>query len=88
MLRVKNYSLFQADLFAAGIVIFTLANRHLSFKRDKKDDKLYKFIIEEKLDQFWEVHNNYSKSKCLCSSPLVEDYISKELKNLLCFREC
>jgi len=45
------------------------------YKGATKEDQLYKFIFEEKFDEYWK--------KILKKFKLPEDFISNELKNLL-----
>lgn len=58
-----SYSVEKADLFAAGIVLFTLVTGHMPFASAMRDDKMYSFYIENQQQDFWKFHKKVMKRK-------------------------
>jgi serine/threonine protein kinase len=48
------------DLFALGVVLFTMYKLVYPFGNENAEEsnKIYKFIIEGRLDKFWNMHRN------------------------------
>ena len=47
------YDARKSDIFALGIIIFALLLGRLPFEYANPENKLYKLIIEDKIDEFW-----------------------------------
>jgi serine/threonine-protein kinase GIN4 len=72
-----SYSAEKADLFAAGIVLFTLVTGHMPFASAMKDDKMYSFYIQNQRQAFWKFHKSVMKRKD------TDFKFSKEFMNLI-----
>lgn len=75
VLEGSSYRGEEADLFAAGVILFILATQHPPFIRAEPEDRYYKSIISNQWDQFWEVH---------ADSKLSTEFIDM-LSKMLCF---
>ena len=52
----KPYQGVSVDLFALGVILFTMRSGHQPFKvKANKDDALYRYFTEHRLDQFWKI---------------------------------
>lgn len=51
-----NYKGFQADIFAAGVVLFIMYNGTPPFLSTKPHDKIYKLIKDKNFIKFWSLH--------------------------------
>ena len=49
-----NYDGTQTDLFAAGVILFTVVLGHFPFKVASKSDQYYSLIYQDKFDEYWE----------------------------------
>jgi serine/threonine protein kinase len=58
-----TFSVEKADLFAAGIVLFTLVAGHMPFASATKEDQMYNLIIQNQQDNFWRFHQKMMKKK-------------------------
>ena len=68
----KTYNGKQVDIFSLGVLLFISVLGFFPFREATKDDYFYKFILEGRIDKYWE---KLSDSKC--------DHLSAEFKNLL-----
>ena len=68
--KTSTYSGIKVDIFNLGVVLFYLVNRDFGFLNSNMSDN-YKYIIEEKIDLFW----NSIKSN-------VKNGVSEEFKKL------
>lgn len=73
VLKGKEYSGQAADLFAAGVILFTMVTCVEPFKEATKNDDYYSFFTKNEPEKFWEKHQ---------SSPQFPA-LSEELKELL-----
>lgn len=88
VLEGSSYRGDEADLFAAAVILFILATQHPPFIRAEPEDRYYKSIVNNRWEQFWEVHSdaNLSKdfidmlSKMLCLDP-TERLTIQEIKD-------
>jgi serine/threonine protein kinase len=53
----EAYSATQADLFAAGMILFLMVVGHMPFSQADKNDDLYKLRREDDFDAFWNFHS-------------------------------
>ena len=51
----ESYDPFKADIFALGVVLFIMVSGSLPFESATKEDVLYKLIIEENFEEFWQI---------------------------------
>ena len=51
-----GYSGEQADIFAAGVILFFLVFRTIPFREAKPTDSVYKCIVNNRIDLFWRWH--------------------------------
>lgn len=51
-----KYTGYQADIFAAGIVLFIMYNGTPPFFSTKPDDRVYKLIKDKNFAKFWNLH--------------------------------
>ena len=64
----QPYKGTEVDVFAMGVVLFTLLSGHIPFHSAKKSDKRYSLIMNGDTISFWKMHskgkipNFYSKS--------------------------
>jgi hypothetical protein len=56
------YSGLQADLFAAGVILFVIYSGTPPFLSTKKQDKIYRLIRENNFDKFWSIHEKKKKN--------------------------
>ena len=49
------------DVFALGVVLFTMIVGHPPFHEATSDDTLYKCIALKKTDKFWKYHSKQCK---------------------------
>lgn len=72
----KKYSPGKADVFSLGVLLFTMVACMHPFKEmASKDDERYKYLLESKLDEFWE-----PALEKLC---LKEKLLSDEFRDLV-----
>lgn len=77
-LEGEKYDPKQGDLFASAIVLFTMMLGHRPFGIASKRDKLYKLIIKENWELFWDIHLKYNKSRVTKS---FKDLFQKMVSN-------
>ena len=53
ILAKQSYTGAQVDIFAAGVILFTIAARRLPFIDALSSDRCYKHIAENNFEQFW-----------------------------------
>jgi serine/threonine protein kinase len=73
-----EYTGLQADLFAAGVILFIMYNGTPPFMCTKPTDKIYKLIKDQSFAKFWSLHE---KKKPLGFYPdsfkrLVNEFLS------------
>ena len=76
ILMEYEYDPKQSDLFSAAITLFILIANHSPFKQAKKDDWLYKLIINKNYDEFWRFHSSYQGKNIDFSDDFKELFIS------------
>lgn len=54
MLKGENYNAIKAEIFSLGVVAFALLTGTYGFTKATENDKLYKYIIENKIDEYIE----------------------------------
>ena len=57
IIECKIYNGMKADIFALGVVLFYIVIGKLPFEQAYIQDKDYKLIIIDKIDEFWEENN-------------------------------
>jgi serine/threonine protein kinase len=72
-MEAGNYTGIQADIFAAGVVLFIMHTGSPPFLSTKPHDRIYKMIKEKNFTKFWQLHEK--------SKPL--NFFSPEFKRLL-----
>jgi hypothetical protein len=55
-MELGNYTGFQADIFAVGVVLFVIYNGTPPFLSTKSHDKIYKLIKDKNFTKFWSLH--------------------------------
>ena len=53
----KPYKGADVDLFAAGIVLFTIMSGHPPIRTATRDDDFYRLILANKINIFWKGHS-------------------------------
>ena len=77
----NSYSDEQADLFAAGIILFTMVAGHMPFSKAKSEDKIYNLLYQGDFCTFWAFHQ-----KMMTKKLNKADYtFSKEFINLMSY---
>jgi serine/threonine protein kinase len=56
-----NYTGIQADIFAAGVIIFIMFNGTPPFLSTKPHDRIYKLIKDKNFQKFWQLHEKNKK---------------------------
>jgi serine/threonine protein kinase len=51
-----NYTGYQADIFAAGVVLFIMYNGTPPFLSTKSHDRIYKLVNDKNFAKFWTLH--------------------------------
>ena len=51
-----KYTGLQADIFAAGVILFVMYNGTPPFMSTKPIDKIYKLIKDKNFAKFWSLH--------------------------------
>ena len=74
-----KYSSYSADIFALGICLFVMISGHMPFTVAKSTDSMYKLIIEERHDEFWNFHQGLKKSKTEAYSASFRDLLQSML---------
>jgi len=59
----RAFSVENADLFAAGIVLFTLVTGHMPFANASTTDEAYSFFIQKQQSTFWRFHKKIMRNK-------------------------
>lgn len=57
LLAKSAYQGTQVDLFASGVVIFTMLSRHPPFVKASSTDYYYKYFPQNKSKKFWDAHS-------------------------------
>eukprot|EP01017_Pseudomicrothorax_dubius_P035731 TRINITY_DN504_c0_g1_i2.p1 TRINITY_DN504_c0_g1~~TRINITY_DN504_c0_g1_i2.p1 ORF type:complete len:295 (+),score=27.77 TRINITY_DN504_c0_g1_i2:138-1022(+) len=70
LLERKLFSGFEVDIFAAGVILFSIHTKHGPFRESLNHDPWYRFFYNGTPEKFWEYHEKYNK-------------FSPELKDLL-----
>jgi serine/threonine protein kinase len=55
-MEAGNYTGLQADIFAAGVVLFIMYNGTPPFLSTKVHDRIYRLIREKNFPKFWALH--------------------------------
>ena len=72
ILMKKQYDGQKTDIFALGVLLFTLVTCKIGFHRALKTDKYYRLLINKKYDQYWSIISNQVGK------------VSNEFKDLYC----
>lgn len=56
----KSYSAKQADLFAAGMILFLMVVGHMPFSQADQKDRVYNLRRQDEFEQFWKFHRQIS----------------------------
>jgi serine/threonine protein kinase len=56
VLAKKQYKAQEADLFAAGIILFVMITQHSPFTQADPTDRYYKLISQGRWEQFWNIY--------------------------------
>ena len=91
----KAYNAFEADLFALGVTLFIMVTGSFPFSSASEDDKLYALIIEENLDEFWNIHEELLQDRTHGLriafkkefKSLINSMLANESKNRLSVKE-
>jgi hypothetical protein len=51
-----KYTGIQADIFAAGVILFIMYNGTPPFLSTKPHDRIYKLIKDKNFSKFWALH--------------------------------
>mgnify|MGYP000889970224 FL=1 len=74
-----QYNAYQADLFALGVTLFTMVGGNIPFDAAKTTDVVYKWLIEQKFDEFWSFHEKLKNRKERFYSESFRDLIQRML---------
>lgn len=55
-MELGKYTGLQADIFAAGVILFVMYNGTPPFMSTKPIDKIYKLIKDKNYAKFWSLH--------------------------------
>ncbi len=55
-MELGQYTGLQADLFAAGVILFVMYTGTPPFLSTKNTDKIYRLIREKNFPKFWALH--------------------------------
>jgi serine/threonine protein kinase len=58
ILMKKQYDGQKTDIFAMGVLLFTLVTCKIGFHRALKTDKYYRLLMNNKNEQYWNIINN------------------------------
>jgi len=72
ILMKKAYDGQKSDIFALGVLLFTLVTCKIGFHRALKSDKYYRLVLNKKYDQYWSIISNQVGN------------VSNEFKDLYC----
>ena len=61
LLNRTSYNGKKVDIFAAGVILFILKMGYPPFLKADKHDEHYKFIVMNKKDIFWSLHEKHNK---------------------------
>jgi serine/threonine protein kinase len=80
VLEKRPYRGTSVDIFAAGVILFTMVTGTMPFKEQASvTDELYQYIVRKNYDQFWEAWSTSEEGrKCHKIKSL-----SSELKDLI-----
>ena len=82
ILEKKEYDA-KCDIFSAGVILFILLTARPPFSQASKKDKKYSLIMDEKYEQFWNIHCNKDIHKYKF---IVNDQNSKDLmQKMICY---
>ena len=51
----QPYNGLKADIFSLGTILFNLVTNRFGFESATRQDLLYKFIIKNQIDQYWNI---------------------------------
>ena len=63
MFKKKKINGEKADIFSLGVVLFNFVALKFGFENSKKDNQLYKLIIDENFDEYWKKINRENLSQ-------------------------
>ena len=63
MFKKKKINGEKADIFSLGVVLFNFVAKKFGFENSKKDNQLYKLIIDENFDEYWKKINRENLSQ-------------------------
>ena len=75
ILSHQPYQGHSVDLFALGVILFTLYSGHPPFGMANEKDRYYKFLAANRSDLFWRAHSNLKRRP--------EGFYSEEFKDLI-----
>ena len=71
ILNNEEYNGTAVDIFAAGVILFTMISQRPPFGNAEKGDIFYKLFYLNQLDEFWQNHQNIDE-EISYSAPLKE----------------
>ena len=75
----KDYEGASADVFAAGIILFTILTQRPPFRSAKPSDPHYKLIATGETQTFWSLHAEVDDDQRDIYSPQFKDLFEKML---------
>lgn len=69
----KSYQGHVVDLFSLGVILFVMYVGRPPFNVADQNDDLYKIILDNEFDYFWQVH----------SQDKTEGFFTEDFKNLI-----
>lgn len=87
VLEKRPYRGTSVDIFALGVILFTMATGTMPFEQQASiDDSLYQYIIDRQYDDFWEAWSQSEEGKKCNKAFLTDDF--KDLIVRLLTYEC
>mmetsp|Transcript_17832 Transcript_17832/g.20341 ORF Transcript_17832/g.20341 Transcript_17832/m.20341 type:complete len:310 (-) Transcript_17832:218-1147(-) len=79
MLSKQAYDPYQADLFALGMTLFIMVTEKMPFLAAKVSDPIYKLIIDNNWEGFWEAHEEMRSPE----SPVFSESFKSLIEGML-----
>ena len=76
MISEGQYRPIEADLFAAGVILFIMRVRKQPFGQASINDPVYQYFVENKTDEFWSLWEQAID---------VDGFFSEEFKDFVTF---
>lgn len=58
----SSYDMYKSDIFALGVILFSLVTKRMPFLSATENDSHYKLIQSGKIQEFWSLHEKALKN--------------------------